>query len=270
MYSLAGIAAGLTFLVKATNIFIMVPLLFFSGLMLYRAFQEKRMRSESPRVMMLLVFAILPGIIWMGWNLHIFGDPTATSQKIAMLGWKVKAPFELFSHPLFSAKGAVFFLSELLRTFWRGELVWEMKRLSWNVSDAFYVYSTAALLIISGANAFIRRKEKRFEFFLSGVCFSCCFTAVVILAYLSIHFDFGKCWYPSRDNPYFTSGRLISGALVPFLYLYIEGAAAAISMVSKRINPLYVIGMTGAVILLCELCIKAPVFFSQYNFFNGL
>jgi hypothetical protein len=35
--------------------------------------------------------------------------------------------------------------------------------------------------------------------------------------------DFGYCVYPSRNFPYFASGRLIAGCLVPFALLYVYG-----------------------------------------------
>ena len=54
----------------------------------------------------------------------------------------------------------------------------------------------------------------------------------VSLALLSIQFDFGNCINPSREHPYFTSGRLLSGALIPFAVVYVYG----VSWVCRRIN----------------------------------
>jgi len=59
--------------------------------------------------------------------------------------------------------------------------------------------------------------------FLAGIAF---------LALLSIQFDFGSCINPSREHPYFTSGRLLSGALIPFAVVYVYG----VSWVCARIS----------------------------------
>ena len=45
------------------------------------------------------------------------------------------------------------------------------------------------------------------------------------LALLSIQFDFGNSTGPSRVHPYFTAGRLLSGALIPFALMYVYGIA---------------------------------------------
>ncbi len=47
--------------------------------------------------------------------------------------------------------------------------------------------------------------------------------SVAFLAITSMAFDFGACFYPSRAHPFFTSGRLITGALIPFVILYVHG-----------------------------------------------
>ena len=48
---------------------------------------------------------------------------------------------------------------------------------------------------------------------------------IVFLALLSIQFDFGESTGPTRIHPYFTAGRLLSGALIPFALMYVYGIA---------------------------------------------
>lgn len=60
---------------------------------------------------------------------------------------------------------------------------------------------------------------------------------ILFLTGLPLRYDFGTCFYPSREFPYFTSGRLISG--IPFL-----------------------------VITASEIATSTEVFASSYNFFH--
>ncbi len=267
LYPLVGAVLGATFLIKLTDIFITAPLALYTGLLLFRAFHQGRWGEEAVRCALLWIAAALPPALWMGWNLHVFGDLTATGEKVAMLGWTRKPLSMLLQHPFFTVDGFSFFWAELLRTFWRGELVWGLKRLSWGVADGFYVFSSIALLLFGIVRSVMERGE-RHALFTRLVCLSCFLTGAAVLVYLSIRFDFGNCWYPSRENPFFTSGRLISGATVAFLCLYVESLAGLLSKINKRLNPLYVIGVAGTMILVCEIVIKAPVFRSPYNFFH--
>ena len=47
--------------------------------------------------------------------------------------------------------------------------------------------------------------------------------SLAFLASISVMYDFGACFYPSRAMPYLTSGRLALGALLPFAALYASG-----------------------------------------------
>jgi hypothetical protein len=94
--------------------------------------------------------------------------------------------------------------------------------------------------------------------FLAGVSF---------LALLSIQFDFGNCINPSRDHPYFTSGRLLSGALSPFVLVFVY----AISWVFRRINtalPLIVLGLIVVFVTTSEILVNRVVFVSDHNWFH--
>jgi hypothetical protein len=275
LYCIAGIAIGATVLIKLTNIFIAVPVLFFSFLLLQRARDKHRLGSETLHLALMLLIASLPVFLWMVWNLHAFNDLTATSEKLAILGWTRKSFSELCIHPIFTLRGAWFFISKLIGRFWCGEMLWGGQPLTWSVSDAFYVYSSILLLSVAGINAFAKRRLDGFGAVMSAINFACIIAGIIILAFLSISFNFhDDSWYPSLGKPYFTSGRLISGALVPFLCLYVEGVAIIVFRISRlirrKINPLVVLGILCASIMICEICIKAPVFASNYNFFHGL
>ncbi len=92
--------------------------------------------------------------------------------------------------------------------------------------------------------------------------------SVLFLAVLSIIYDFGKCHYPSRELPYFVSGRLILGVLLPFLVIYLDGLERVCYRLSKKINPLIVLVIIVALITYSELALTINVFASQYNWFH--
>jgi hypothetical protein len=91
--------------------------------------------------------------------------------------------------------------------------------------------------------------------------------SIGFLALLSIQFDFGNCINPSQAHPYFTSGRLLSGALIPFALFYVYG----IAFLFRRINaalPLVVLGMIVVFVTASEIAINRVVFSSEHNWFH--
>src|SRR6202023_2342124 len=63
-----------------------------------------------------------------------------------------------------------------------------------------------------------KTNEQRFILWLALLSF---LSIVAFLVVLSISFDFGRCPYPSRDHPYFTSGRLLDATAAPFFLLFV-------------------------------------------------
>jgi hypothetical protein len=100
-----------------------------------------------------------------------------------------------------------------------------------------------------------------------GVATSCFIASVGFLAFLSIQFDFGNCINPSRAHPYFTSGRLLSGALIPFALFYVYG----IGWLFRRINPALPLVVLGVILLFVttsEIVVNRVVFASEHNLFH--
>jgi hypothetical protein len=83
-----------------------------------------------------------------------------------------------------------------------------------------------------------------------------------------VAFDFGLCVYPSREHPFFTSGRLFSAAAIPFFLLYCQALNWALSW-SPRIWPRVVL-VAGIVLfmLVSQFVLNRPAFASRYNFFH--
>jgi hypothetical protein len=91
--------------------------------------------------------------------------------------------------------------------------------------------------------------------------------ALAFFGLLSTQFDYGSCVNPSRAHPYFTSGRLLSGALIPFALFYVYG----ISFLFRRINaalPLIILGVIVAFVAASEIKANHVVFASEHNWFH--
>ena len=103
-----------------------------------------------------------------------------------------------------------------------------------------------------------------------SLCLAAASFAVLVLfvAIVSIAFDFGVCPYPSREHPYFTSGRLLSAAAVPFFLLY----AMAFDFVLSRIPgewPKSIL-FAGVVLFIVgsQSALNRLAFSSRYKSFN--
>ena len=135
------------------------------------------------------------------------------------------------------------------------------------VADGFY--ATSSLVLLGGALVGLRKKTDLSTFQRQAIAVAALgfITSVGFLALLSIQFDFGNCINPSRLHPYFTSGRLLSGALIPFALVYVYG----ISWLLRRFNtalPLLVLGVLLALVTMSEIKINRAVFASEHNWFH--
>lgn len=267
----AGLATAGALLVKLSNI----PLLGAWPVAWFLASRPGGRWSWSSRLVgkmaVSAVAATLPLGAWL-WRNHIhLGDLTGSRHKMEFLGWTFKSVTEIWSHPIFSLSGAAYFFHNLMASLWRGEIVWAMERLSRPAAD--YFYSISSLILVTVAVVGWGRSNKSETFatpargpmILSLVIIG---LAVLYLAVLSMLFDFGQCFYPSRALPFFVSGRLILCALVPFLILYLDGLRRMTTRWLPWISPLTVFIMIGLVITVVDLMTRYPVLASRYNFWH--
>jgi len=215
----------------------------------------------------LISCAVIPVGTWMLWTKFHFGDFTGSTAKIALLGWTRKPFADWWQHPIFTPRGVWTFWSDLVASGWRGEVSWHGQPLRWRGADGFYAVSS--FVFLAAAMAGLRKQAGLTAFqreaigsailiFLAGVAF---------LALLSIQFDFGNCINPSREHPYFTSGRLLSGALIPFAVVYVYG----LSWVCGRVNtalPLVVVGLVVVFVTTSEILVNWVVLVSEHNWFH--
>jgi hypothetical protein len=162
------------------------------------------------------------------------------------------------------------FWSELLATFWRGEFIWHGAPLAVHAADTFYWISSALSLIVAAIGLLLRRGTRPSERSVLWLAFGSFVSVVAFLVVLSIAFDFGNSPYPSRENPYFLSGRLLGGAMIPFLLLYAYALEQVTSWTKQKWLSWALLGIIVAGVTTSELIISWPVFSSRYNFFHML
>jgi hypothetical protein len=90
---------------------------------------------------------------------------------------------------------------------------------------------------------------------------------IVFLGFLSLIFDFHYCVYPSRQDPYFTSGRLILGALIPFLLLSVLGLDRCLYR-AGTVTKFASLGALMIAMLAGEVARNWSIFPSTYNWFH--
>jgi len=265
----AGLAFGATYLAKMSNIPLLAVAL---AVVLFKAWRLRRagkLRAVSPALLAFVLCAGLPIAGWAARTRYFFGDFTGSAAKVQLLGWTLKPFSQWWHHPLFTPRGLWEFVSGLMATFWQGEFMWHHQPLALPVVSTLFAILSAGFVgaaLISLALRFKavtgpQREALWFGFgtFAAGVAF---------LGFLSIIYDFHNCFYPSREHPYFTSGRLIGGALVPFLLLFVFGMDRVLAPAkSAWARPLALIAML-LFMLISEIVTDWPVFPCQYNWYH--
>jgi len=263
---LTGLALAATFLTKISNL----PLLVVSGLVvlykMVRLAKAEKLRAAGPALAALGLCAVPPMLAWLAWCKHSFGDFSGTAAKIQFLGWTQKPFGEWWHHPVFTPHGLWTFLSGLLATFWQGEFLWHRQPLASPVVDAIYALASIGLVVAAMFTLATRvataSQRQALWFSLASVL-----AAVVFLGFLSILYDFHDCFYPSSAHPYFTSGRLMLGALIPFMLLFVFGLDCALGRWSHTAKFPVLVGII-LFMLVAEVVIDWPVFPNAYNWFH--
>jgi hypothetical protein len=274
--ALSGLALAATCLTKLSNL----PLV--SVALAVMVARSIAIISRTPRAGLIALAALIscaaiPVGTWILWTKFHFGDVTGSTAKISLLGWTRKPFGDWWQHPIFSPHGLWVFWSDLIATFWRGEVEWHGRKFDWEIADRLYAVSS--LMFILAAILGLRK-----SFALSGFQRQAIAVAILIFAagvaflgLLSIQFDFGSCVNPSRSHPYFTSGRLLSGAMIPFALTYVYGISCLCRLVTSRFRQTRWIDTTASFIVLgaivmfsqaSEIFVTHPVFASEHNWFH--
>jgi hypothetical protein len=261
----AGLLVAATFLTKASNIAIIPLAALVILIKIIRAYRQKQVKQYLPALIAFAFTATIPIAIWLGRNYILFGDAIGAAASAQSRTWTMKPLNEMFNHPIFTPSGFIYFISELTKTFWRGEFIWHNRIMASAFMDGFYVISSGVFLFALILDK--SRSDRSCRTVLAGSLFVVIFS-IAFLAFMSTRYDFGTCLYPSVAKPYFTSGRLIAGAILPFLFLYIEGLRRILLKLRCASALLFVIGIIVAVITISEIVLGWTVFASPYNWFH--
>ena len=186
----------------------------------------------------------------------------------------------LLDHPLFSPPGLVHFLDALCRDFWRGRFTWNGEFMAQPWVDAVYVATSGVFLvaatvaILRGFSRWHRSRQRGLpaELRVDLGAWLTVAGAVALLALLSFRFDFPeRLAIPSRDDPYFTNARLISGCIVPFALLFAPGLQTVTAWISQRTRAAVRAGLFGlvvATIVISEVWLSVGPARSEYNWFH--
>lgn len=264
--AMTGLAIAATYLTKLSNL----PLLLVAIVAIVSKWLQMLRQQPGVGTFALILTILCAGVpigSWMLWSKLHFGDISGSAIATSLLTWMPKPFADWWHHPIFSPQGLWTFWSEIIARFWRGELMWQNRELSWRVADEFYAISS--LLLLCAAMVGILHGNMLSTFQRQALLFAA-LTVVAALAFfalLSIRFDFGECIYPSRAHPYLTSGRLMSGALIPFALLYVYGIGYLLRRVGPVASIIIVAGiMTFATV--SEIFINRAVFASEHNWFH--
>ena len=264
--ALTGLAIAATYLTKLSNLpLIAVSLVAITAKLV--SLMRQRPSAGLMALAALVLCAAIPVSSWMIWTKYQFGDLTGSATKITLLGWARKPFADWLHHPIFTPRGFWVFWSDLITNFWRGEVRWHGRPLSWQVADGFYAISS--LILLGAAIMGLRKRAgpSAFQRQAIGIAILSFVTSVGFLALLSIQFDFGSCINPSRGHPYFTSGRLLNGTLIPFALLYVYGISSLLRRASA-VLPLVVLGAIVVFVTTSEILIDRVVFASEHNWFH--
>ena len=262
-----GLACAACYLTKISNLPLVLVGLGALGLKCWRLGWQGKLRDAAPAMLAFVVCTLVPIGLWVARTKHDFGDLTGSAAKMQVLGWTPKPFAEWWRHPIFTPRGAWIFLSGLLSTFWQEVFFWYAKPVK--VPGVAVGYTLLSLGLLGVALWNLRKPAAparlREALSLAALAFG---AGVAFFALLSIPFDFGPCIFPSRAHPYFTAGRLLAGAWIPFALVFVYGWEQALSRFNSRKLPALAMAAFIVGLLLVEMAAAWPVFSSQYNLFH--
>lgn len=263
---LTGIFLACTSLVKVSNLPLLMVVAFVLFLKALHLSKENKLKSARSAFLGFVICSCAPLLLWVLWNLSTHGDLTGSENKMRLFGWQAKEPSQWLNNPLFTVGGFSNFWKEFMASFWRGEFIWAGERIKSTYADFFY-WSSSVIFILT-ALLFVQRKITSFQKNINRLAALCFFSLLILMIFLSISIDFGMFSYPSASQPYFTSGRLISAALIPFLLLYLQGLNWFLSWINSNFLRFIILAALMFAVSLSELNLTEPVFASHFNWFH--
>lgn len=200
----AGVAAAAAVLDKFTNAPVLTVVTIVAAAKLLPWWRKRRPPRHLLPVILLLLAAGLPVACWLARNYVVLGDMTGMTVKCRCLTWTPKPLSEYGNHPIFTLRGCLAFWNHLMTTFWRGDESWHGNRLAASALDTVYVVSSTVFLVtiliatVGGGVKTPLANRSAAVFCLLPVALS-----IAFLIFCSITVDFGQCFFPSRQWPFF-------------------------------------------------------------------
>ena len=263
--ALTGLTLAATFLTKMSNLPLLAVafiVVFLKTFLMVRSHQFARI---LPSLLALLGCVLVPMAAWAAWCKIRFGDFTGLAGISQPLGWTIKPFSQWWSHPIFTPGGLWIFLSGNIATFWQDEKLWHGQPFSLASVDLTYTLITLFIVIIAMLNIKKPEASQRWALVFALAVMA---AELASFGFSSIIYDFHYCVYPSRDFPYFVSGRLMLGALVPFLLLFSFGLDRALQKFGN-IGKFFALAVFVAFMLGTEIAADWPIFQSQYNWYHA-
>lgn len=263
-----GLALAATYLAKETTIPLLAVVAVAVILNACKLVRQDKTSAVAVPVTAFIGCALLPIAGWMIWSKLHFGDFTGSKLKMEHFGWTIKPFSEWWHHPIFTPPGFWTYLSGQMSTFWQGEFFWHNRPLALPGSRTVYTIFLLAL-VIAALIALLPRfsnasASRRHALLISALCFA---AGLLFFALMSIVYDFHDCPYPSRHYPYFTSGRLLLGSLIPFLILIVYGIDRVLDRFGTAVKFTALAAIIVAMLAL-EIVADWSVFFDPYNWYH--
>jgi hypothetical protein len=268
----AGIGLSLAgaYLTKLTNVPLIAAAGIFIALKIFSLARKGTLRPALPALLSLSACAGIPVIAWMAWMKIAFGDLTGSAAKLKFITWTPKPFSQWWHHPIFTPHGLWEFTSQLAYSAWQGaEIQWHANAIDQPAVDAVYVMLTLGFLAFALVNLVTRPKQiTDFQRLALRFSLGCVAAGVLFLAWLSIRYDFGICLDPSPEHPYLAEARLILGALIPGLLLYLYGLNYLLRDARKPWVKAVALGVILLFMLVSEIATDWTVFASEYNWYH--
>jgi hypothetical protein len=263
----AGTLVAAALLTKLSNLPVVVALLAAVFVRLRRPGARRELRDLS----VLATAAVVPVAAWSTRTYLLFGDITGQYRKAMLAGWTPTPLADILHHPIFRPAGFTTFFHTLMVTLWRGEFVWHGAPLASPGFDLVYSTSSALFVTLAVVAACLSSDGRdRSELVATWTSIAVVAASVLYLAALSPLFDYGSTWFPSRSHPYMSVGRLMSGALVPFVALYLQGLEWGLRRVKMQAAALAIAAGFMVAATASEILLSAQPFQSQFNWFHML
>jgi hypothetical protein len=262
-----GLAFAAAYLAKVTNFPLLILTLAVLSLKAFQNMREGKWQAVAPAF--IAFFGCAAPLIgcWMFWSKLHFGDLTGSRLNTQFFALTIKPVAEWWHHPIFSPYGVWTYLSGQMTTFWQGQFMWHYQFLMLPGTDIFYTALSLGLFAAALTGLPSRSQADTFQrhaLWLSMVCF---LILLIFFAMLSVIYDFSGCPDPTPAHPYFREGRLMLGALVPFMLLMAYGLDHVLNRF-KTMTKFITLSVIIFIMLAVEISTDWLAFSNPYNWFH--